>query len=189
MNEIKRKLLTLEPTRMRWKNDQARTRSQKGNNNCETTQLQATSSPHLVEDIFALLLRRGWSQPLAVNKCSEFSARPSLKCCWSSAAILSKVRRLTFFVIKSAGLLSPLHIGVLEFSSLIFLLTPEGPNLDVSHLPPSSSLRNPQHCTRVGKNNALHGQSPFRCQLGHADHLTTHLDHCHLLGFSWRTTS
>ena len=54
---------------------------------------------------------------------------------------------------------------------LIFLLNLEGPNLDMSHLPDSSSQSTTLHSSRQKK--SLHGQSPFRCQLGHTDHLTT----------------
>ena len=137
----------LGSTRMRWKNDQERTRSQKGNKNCKTTQLQATSSAHPVEDIFALLLRRDWSQPLTVCKCSEFSVRSSLKCCGSNTVFLSKTRRTTFFVIRSAGLLFSWTLVYWSSSVSFFLLNPKGPNLDVSHLFASSSLRNSQRCT------------------------------------------
>ena len=167
---------------MRWKNGQARTRSQNGNKNCETTQLQASSSPHPVEDIFALLLRRDWSQPLAVCKCSEFSARPSLKCCWSSAAILSKVRRLTLFVIRTAGLLFPCTLVYWSSPVSFSHESKESQSCLIFPLPLLFAIHNA--ALEWANIFPFMASPPFRCQLGHADHLTTNLDHCHKLGFS-----
>ena len=66
---------------------------------------------------------------------SVVSSQPVLKCCWSSAAILSKVRWLTFFVNSSAGLLFPYTLVYWNSPSPIFLLNPRGPILTRFILP------------------------------------------------------